>query len=83
MLAHLVERLRCIVSLFFSLATAFLKEKLELLGLPEHILKQNKITRWNSLFDTLETFLGHQLVVCASLLDKKLRKCANNVRTLQ
>lgn len=40
------------------------------------------ITRWNSSFNMLERFLEQQAAVCASLLDKKLRKLSNDVHTL-
>ncbi len=62
--------------------TAVLKEKQRLLGIPEHKLKQDMITCWNSSFDMLERFLEQQAAVCASLLDKKLRKPSNDVHNL-
>ncbi len=62
--------------------TAVLKEKQRLLGIPEHKLKQDMITRWNSSFDMLERFLEQQAAVCASLLDKKLRKPSNDMHNL-
>ncbi len=43
--------------------TAVLKEKQRLLGIPEHKLKQDMITCWNSSFDMLERFLEQQAAV--------------------
>ncbi|XP_049930768.1 E3 SUMO-protein ligase ZBED1-like [Epinephelus moara] len=82
--AHLLGRVRRVVSFFHrsTVATSLLKEKQKLLGLPEHKLKQDVITRWNGSFEMLERFLEQQAAVCASLLDRKLRKGANDVQTL-
>ncbi|XP_039520337.1 E3 SUMO-protein ligase ZBED1-like [Pimephales promelas] len=78
----LLGRVRRIVSFFHrsTIGTTVLKEKQRLLGIPEHKLKQDVITRWNSSFDMLECFLEQQAAVCASLLDKKLRKLSNDLQ---
>lgn len=65
-----------------TVATAVLKGKQKLLGIPEHKLKQDVSTRWNNSFDMLERFLEQQAAVCASLLDRILRKGAHEVHTL-
>ncbi|KAK0144032.1 putative RNA-binding protein 46 [Merluccius polli] len=82
--ARLLGRVRHIVAFFHksTVASAVLKERQTLLGLPEHKLKQDVITCWNSSYDMLERFLEQQAAVCASLLDQKMRKEACDVNTL-
>jgi hypothetical protein len=69
---RLLGRVRRIVTFFHrsTVATAVLKEKQKLLGIPVHKLKQDVSTRWISSFDMLERFLEQQAAVCASLLDR-------------
>ena len=81
---RLLGRVRRIVTFFHrsTVATAVLKEKQKLLGIPVHKLKQDVSTRWISSFDMLERFLEQQAAVCASLLDRKIRKGVNDIHTL-
>lgn len=78
--ARLLGKVRLIVTFFHCsmVGTAVLNEKQKLLGLPEHKLKQDMSTCWNSSFNMLDCFLEQQAAVYASLLDKKLRKAAND-----
>ena len=46
-----------------------LKEKQKLLGLPEHQLINDCITRWGSTYEMLKRFLEQQQAICAMLLE--------------
>ena len=46
-----------------------LREKQKLLGLPEHQLINDCITRWGSTYEMLKRFLEQQQAICAMLLE--------------
>ena len=46
-----------------------LKEKQKLLGLPEHQLINDCITRWGSTYEMLKRFIEQQQAICAMLLE--------------
>ncbi|XP_045201083.1 E3 SUMO-protein ligase ZBED1-like [Mercenaria mercenaria] len=72
--SQLLARVRSIVSFFHRscVATAVLKSKAQLLGLPNHKLKTDVCTRWNSAFEMLNRFLELQAAVVATLTSKEM-----------
>ena len=48
-----------------------LREKQKLLGLPEHQLINDCITRWGSTYEMLKRFLEQQQAICAMLLENE------------
>ncbi|KAJ8343843.1 hypothetical protein SKAU_G00311720 [Synaphobranchus kaupii] len=56
------------------LATNSLREKQRLLALPQHKLKTDVCTRWNSSCEMLECFLEQKAAVEATLMSKDFRK---------
>ena len=48
-----------------------LREKQKLLGLPEHQLINDCITRWGSTYEMLKRFLEQQQAICAMLLEDR------------
>ena len=56
-----------------SKATYSLREKQQLLGLPQHELIQQCDTRWGSVYNMLERFMEQQPALCAVLLESSDR----------
>ncbi|XP_051513957.1 zinc finger BED domain-containing protein 4-like [Myxocyprinus asiaticus] len=57
-----------------SMAKTVLREKQQLLNLPEHNMILDVRTRWNSLFLMVERFLEQYPAIQAASLDQRLRK---------
>ncbi|XP_048730602.2 E3 SUMO-protein ligase ZBED1-like [Ostrea edulis] len=77
--SNLLARIRTIVAFFHrsTVAASVLKAKAELLAIPNHKLKIDVCTRWNSTFDMIERFLEMQAAVIASLRCKELSHIKN------
>lgn len=82
--ARLLGRVRRITSFFRRSTTAsyILRQKQKLLQLPEHKLKTDVVTRWNSAHDMLQRFLEQQAAICAALLSGEVRRTEKEVCTL-
>jgi hypothetical protein len=76
---NLLGRIRTIVAFFHrsTMAASILKAKAELLSIPNHKLKIDVCTRWNSTFDMIERFLEMQAAVIATLRSKELSHIKN------
>ena len=64
-----------------------LREKQKLLGLPEHQLINDCITRWGSTYEMLKRFLEQQQAICAMLLEdgdnRSLMPSTNEIATME
>lgn len=74
--AHTVSRIRNVVSFFHrsAVASGILKSKAELLSLPNHKLKTDVCTRWNSAYEMIVRFLELQPAIVATLRAKEMTK---------
>jgi hypothetical protein len=81
--SHILAKVRRVVSYFHhsSIATAMLKSKSELLGIPNHKLIGDVLTRWNSAFDMLQRYLEMDCAIVAALRSDELKK-AKDIFTL-
>ncbi len=52
-----------------------LKEKQQLLHLPEHKLVHDEPTRWGSTFDMVDRFCEQQQAICAALAENRNKWC--------
>ena len=64
------------------MACNVIRDKQELLDLPQHKLTQDVINRWNSSYEMLDHFLEQQAAIMATLMSKDLGKGATDVNTL-
>ncbi|XP_034047686.1 zinc finger BED domain-containing protein 1-like [Thalassophryne amazonica] len=78
--ARLLGRVRRIVTFFHRSHT--LKEKQQLLQLPQHKLIVDVTTRWNSSLDMLGRFLEQQPAISAALLSLDVHRRESNICTL-
>ena len=71
--ARALARIRQLVGHFHrsSKATSKLREKQQLLGVNEHRLINDCVTRWGSTYDMLTRFIEQQQAICAVLLDSR------------
>ena len=83
-IARLLGRVRRIVGFFHRSPTAShsLKDKQQLLQLPQHKLVMDVTTRWNSSLDMLGRFLEQQPAISAALLSPDVRRRENDLCTL-
>lgn len=81
--ARLLGRVRRITSLFRRSTTAshVLRQKQNLLQLPEHKLITDVVTRWNSAHNMLERFLEQQPAISAALLAGEVRRSEKDICT--
>lgn len=81
--ARLLGRVRRVVGFLHRniRGAEILREKQQLLSLPNHKLIQDVCTRWNSSLDMLQRFLEQQPAVFATLMSRELRK-GEEVNTL-
>lgn len=82
--SKLLARMRRIVAFFHrsTIATALLKEKQQLLNLPQHKLIIDVQTRWNAAVDMTSRFLEQQPAIFAALTSKDLRGREKDLSTL-
>ncbi|XP_039607958.1 E3 SUMO-protein ligase ZBED1-like [Polypterus senegalus] len=82
---RVLDKVRRIVAFFRRSPTgsAILLDKQKCLAIPEHQLISDVVTRWISTYDMLQRFLEQQSAVCASLLEKQLRKVSSDLYSLE
>lgn len=83
-IARLLGRVRRIVAFFHRSTTAShsLKEKQQLLQLPQHKLVMDVTTRWNSSLEMLDRFLEQQPAISAVLMSPDVRRRESDLCTL-
>ena len=69
--SKMLSRLKSIAGHFHrsTKATAKLREKQQLLGLPIHTLPNDCDTRWGSTYTMLKRFIEQQQAICAAFLE--------------
>ena len=77
--SHVLGRVRKLVEHFHRSTNVMyaLRQKQQLLGIPEHALIQQCETRWSSSFAMLERVVEQQQALCAVLLDSQDRVIRN------
>lgn len=75
--ASCLSRLRKTICAFSrsNKMTRLLKEKQQLLHLPDHKLVHDEPTRWGSTFDMVDRFCEQQQAVCAALAENRNKWC--------
>ena len=82
--ARLMGRVRRITGFFnrSTVANYALEKNQKMLQLPNHKLKTDVSTRWNSAYEMLKRFLEQQPAICAALLSPDVRKNSTDIFTL-